>query len=138
MKLRPATNADVDVILALWRGAAAEPSVSDDADGIRGLLERDPEGLLVAEQDGHIVGTLAAAWDGWRGHLYRLAVHPDHRRRGIGGALVAEGEHRLRAKGARKIQGIVLADSAEARAFWETVGYVWDERVVRHAKTIVP
>jgi predicted MFS family arabinose efflux permease len=38
------------------------------------LLNADPEALLVAEVDGVVVGSLIAAWDGWRGSFYRLAV----------------------------------------------------------------
>jgi ribosomal protein S18 acetylase RimI-like enzyme len=41
----------------------------------------------VAEGDGEIVGALIAAWDGWRGNMYRLAVREGHRREGIGLAL---------------------------------------------------
>jgi ribosomal protein S18 acetylase RimI-like enzyme len=40
------------------------------------------------------VGTLVAAWDGWRGNMYRLAVLPEHRRAGIGRELVDAGYER--------------------------------------------
>ena len=36
----------------------------------------------------HIVGSVIAGWDGWRCHLYRLAVAPARRREGIGRALL--------------------------------------------------
>ena len=44
------------------------------------LIADSPAALLVAERDGEIVGVLIAAWDGWRGNMYRLAV-----REGAGG-----------------------------------------------------
>ncbi|MBI2168877.1 MAG: GNAT family N-acetyltransferase [Actinobacteria bacterium] len=136
--LRAATDADIDEVLRLWEVAAAEPSVTDDGDGVAALLARDPQALLLAvDSEGRIVGTLIAGWDGWRAGLYRLAVHPECRRRGVATELLAEGERRLRALGARKIQGIVLAENSVGREFWQSAGYPHDGRAVRHVK-IVP
>lgn len=137
LSIRPATGADIPAVLDFWLTAAAEPSVSDDADGVGALLARDPEALLIAEVDGTLVGTLAATWDGWRGHLYRLAVAPSARRNGVARALVAAAERRLVGLGARKIQGLVLTHNDTAREFWTAVGYGWDERIARHVKTLV-
>lgn len=69
-----------------------------------------------------MIGSLIAAWDGWRGSFYRLAVHPDHRRRGIGTALLREGERRLRARGAVRLTAILAGADPVAAGFWEAVG----------------
>lgn len=82
--IRTASTADVDSVLAIWetsRSAAADQP--DGRDDVLALLERSPDGLLVAETQGRVVGTLVAVWDGWRGSMARLAVLPDHRRAGI-------------------------------------------------------
>ena len=73
--IRPAASDDTPAVLAFWRDVAA-PTTTDDAHGIAALLARDPGALLVAESSGRIVGTVIAAWDGWRGNMYRLAVDP--------------------------------------------------------------
>ncbi len=70
-------------VFALWRAAELPPSVTDDVDSVRRLIAHDAAALLVAEIDGEIVGSLCGTGDGWRGNLYRLAVHPSHRRGGI-------------------------------------------------------
>ena len=61
-------------------------------DGLTRLLAADPQALLVAELDGVVAGSLIAAWDGWRGSFYRLAVSPEHRRKGLATMLLREGE----------------------------------------------
>ncbi len=68
-------------------------SVTDTLEDVIQVI-RHPEGsvALVAESDGLIVGSLIATWDGWRGNMYRLAVSPEFRRRGIAAALVSAGE----------------------------------------------
>ena len=74
----------------MWSAAAA-PTSTDDVDGVGALLERDPGALLVAEASGRIVGTVIAAWDGWRGSVYRIVVAPEHRRDGSRPAPVGRG-----------------------------------------------
>jgi ribosomal protein S18 acetylase RimI-like enzyme len=135
MILRSATPDDVDGVLALWRRAEAEPSATDDPASLFRLLEIDPDALLVAEEDGHLVGTAMVVFDGWRANLYRLAVVPERRRRGVGRALVEEGERRARARGARRFSAIVLAAEAPAVGFWEATGYRPDPRIIRFTKT---
>jgi ribosomal protein S18 acetylase RimI-like enzyme len=78
---------------------------------------------------------LIAAFDGWRGNLYRLAVHPDHRRRGVATRLVAAGEQQLHEQGCRRITALLVRDEDHATAFWPTVGYDLDERIDRYVKT---
>ncbi|MDP8929720.1 MAG: GNAT family N-acetyltransferase [Actinomycetota bacterium] len=134
--LRPCRAEEAGEVLNLWRSAGAEPSHTDDEAGIRGLIERDPDALLVAELDGRLVGTLIAAWDGWRANLYRLAVSPEFRRQGLGRRLLVEGERRLRSKGARRITALVHGDEGEAVVFWHSVGYAHDEEIRRYVKNV--
>jgi ribosomal protein S18 acetylase RimI-like enzyme len=122
--LRPAVVGDIPEILTFWTGAAAEPSSTDDADGVGALLERSPGSLIVAVDGDVIVGTVIAGWDGWRGALYRLAVAPSHRRRGIATALVAEAEQRLHHQGVRRMHLIVsTAGGPAAVDFWCSARY---------------
>jgi ribosomal protein S18 acetylase RimI-like enzyme len=121
--LRTGRVDDVGTVLDFWRRAEASPSSTESAEDVRGLLERDPDALIVADADGAIVGTLVAGWDGWRATFYRLAVDPAHRRHGLATALVRAGEERLRALGARRLNAIVESEEADAMAFWAAAGY---------------
>ena len=122
--LRAGTRADVDAVLTFWLDATAEPSTTDDADGLTALLERAPGALVLALDGDTIVGTIVAGWDGWRGALYRLAVEPSYRRRGIATRLVGEAESWLRDQGVRRMHLIASRAGGEtAESFWISTRY---------------
>src|SRR5262245_14199664 len=134
--IRPATVDDIEVVAALWAEVVVD-SFHDGADDVRRLLERDPDALLVAEDEGGgVVGTLIVGWDGWRGNLYRMAVAPAARRKRIAAALVTEGERRLADAGCRRISAVVVRDDEAAPAFWRSVGYDLDPAAKRFVKNL--
>lgn len=136
VRVRPAAASELDAVLGLWRRAGTRPSVSDDAPSLRRLLSHDPEALLVAELGGQLVGSLIAGWDGWRGNLYRLAVDPLARRRGVARALVAEGERRLSARGCQRIHAGVLRSQVAAEPFWTAATYERTRASVDYARSV--
>jgi len=132
-QLRPATAQDIGAVLALWQ-EAAEPTSTDSTEALGNLLHRDPGALIVAEADGCIVGSVIAGWDGWRGAIYRLAVAPDHRRRGLGQALLRAAEERLTGLGGRRLHAIVVESNADAVAFWTATDWEHQGGQLRFAK----
>jgi ribosomal protein S18 acetylase RimI-like enzyme len=134
--IRAASLGDTAEVLSVWQTADIAPSTTDDPLGIERLLERDPGALLVAIVDKRIVGTLIAAFDGWRGSMYRLAVLPLLRQHGVGGALVAAGERRLLDLGARRLSALIINENLEAVSLWEMCGYTQDPRMGRWIKTV--
>jgi ribosomal protein S18 acetylase RimI-like enzyme len=76
-----------------------------------------------AVNDGLIVGSIIVGWDGWRCHLYRLAVAPTHRRRGIGRTLITLAEDRFTSYGGTRADAMVLDDNTTAHPTWTTAGY---------------
>lgn len=118
--IRPARPDEAQQVLALWQEADATPSPTDTRDEVMKLLGEPAAVLLVAEAGGRLVGTVIGGWDGWRGNIYRLAVLPAYRRRGIARALVE-------------------SDHPWATDFWDSLGasgYRHDERMRRYVKTL--
>lgn len=70
-------------------------------------------------------------WDGWRGQMYRLAVDPAYRRRGVARQLVEAVETALRARGAKRITSLDFKDEPGAAEFWQSAGYSPDPATER-------
>jgi ribosomal protein S18 acetylase RimI-like enzyme len=134
--LRPATVVDIPAVLDFWKAAAENTNRVDSAPALERLLDRDPAALMLADEDGRIVGTLIAGWDGWRCHLYRFAVAPDRRRRGIGRALLDAAEQRFAGYGAERVDAMVLADNTMGQPAWAAAGYAPQPEWARWVKNI--
>jgi ribosomal protein S18 acetylase RimI-like enzyme len=133
--IRRGRPGDADAVLALWGSArSVAAAIADDADAVAGAIEQGA--LLVAEDGGAVVGTIVAGWDGWRGNMYRLAVLPSHRRRGIGRELVEAGEALLRRRGARRITALVGRGDPVAMGLWRAVGYGHDAQIARFVRNL--
>lgn len=124
-------------VLVLWAEARSEhASTPDRPEEVERLIDDSPAALFVAEQNGRIIGALIAAWDGWRGNMYRLAVRDGHRREGIGLALAKAGEDYLRECGVRRITALVAFDDEVAEGFWEAAGYPVDREIGRRVRNL--
>lgn len=135
--IRPCRLDECAHVLDLWRKAEAIPRPTDTLPDVERMVREHPDTLLVGEEDGRIVGSVIAGWDGWRGGIYRLAVLPECRRRGVAQALVAEAERRLAARGARRLSAMVARDEPQAVAFWNAApGWAREPRWLRYAKNL--
>ena len=106
--IRPFQDADA-VAIARLSTTVQWPSLTDP-EVVRRVCTAPGASSYVAVTDGHLVGWAQALGDGvLQSHLSFLAVHPDHRRRGIGRLLVVA---TFQATGTLRMD--LITDSAEA------------------------
>lgn len=135
--IRRCRHEDAQAVLDLWAQERSEhASTADRLEDVERLLGDSPAALLVAERGGEIVGALIAAWDGWRGNMYRLAVSKAHRRQGIGIALTRAGEEYLLNRGVSRVTALVAFEDEVAGAFWESAGYPQDREIGRRVRNL--
>jgi ribosomal protein S18 acetylase RimI-like enzyme len=138
LTFRSAVLADVDSILLFWRDAAEDSHrPTDTREGVHRLIHRDADALVLVTDDRLIVGSLVIGWDGWRCHLYRLAVRPEYRRRGVGTALLRRAEERFLAFGGARADAMVLDDNDSAHELWSRAGYSRQGEWSRWVKTLI-
>ena len=133
--IRAAEPGESVALLELWRHADAVPSVTDDAESVERMIGAGAVLVAVAgERD--IVGSIIATFDGWRAAVYRLAVHPEHQRKGVAKQLIAAAEDRLRGLGAKRVAANVVGDRDAAVATWSSAGFERDNRTVRYTRNL--
>ncbi len=116
---------DFAAVRELWEhaGPGIQLRRSNSPEEILKKVQRDPDLFLVAELDGKIVGTVLGGFDGRRGMMYHLAVAEAFRQCGIGAALMADLESRLRCKGCIRYYLLVTPDNEQAIRFYEQRGW---------------
>jgi len=129
---------DYPQVRELWADGGPGVSLrpSDELPEIEKRLQRDPELFMVAVEGERIVGVIMAGWDGRRGTLSHLVVSQDRRGCGIGSALVAEAEERLRALGCLRTHLLVFRGNTRASELYEHLGYEAMESILVMGKDL--
>jgi ribosomal protein S18 acetylase RimI-like enzyme len=135
--VRRCRHDDVSAVLELWALARSEhASTPDQREDVERLVNGSPAALLVAEDAEQVVGVVIAAWDGWRGNIYRLAVDDAYRRQGVGLQLTHAAEDYLRGCGGGRVTALVAFDDEAAGSFWDVAGYPQDADIGRRVRNI--
>ena len=129
MEIRPFHPGDADAVVALWRRCDLVRPWNDPYKDIERKLAVRPDLFLVGLVEGAIVAAVMAGYEGHRGWINYLAVDPGHQRRGLGRAILAAAEARLRASGCPKINLQVRRSNTQVLAFYRAIGYLEDDAV---------
>lgn len=133
--VEPASHADRDAVIGLWRAANLTRPWNDPGADFDLALENPTSTILVARQQGALVGSVMTGFDGHRGWVYYLASDPERPLRGIGKALMKAAEQWLRGLDCPRIRLMVRTDNLAARGFYTAIGYE-DQDVVTLGRTL--
>ncbi len=128
LTIRPAETADAEAISGLLGELEHVTSAGEVAVRLPGLLAAGDE-VLLAERDGQVVGLLGLHVTSVLhraaplGRITSLVVTAEARRKGVGRALVAAGEARMRARGCGQVEVTSHGRRTEAHAAYERLGY---------------
>ncbi|MFE9028049.1 GNAT family N-acetyltransferase [Streptomyces iakyrus] len=138
LTFRPATDADVDELVALiesaYRGDDSRAGWTTEADILEGQ-RTDPEGvlavikspdsrLLTVEKDGRTVACCQLEHQGEHAYFGMFAVSPRLQGAGLGKVIIAEAERQARETwGVREMQMTVISVRDDLIAWYERRGY---------------
>ena len=135
LAISPITDADVPAVIALWQRCGLTRPWNDPSADIA-FARRGPSSTILigrqdsANKDGAIVATAMVGHEGHRGWVYYVAVDPDAQHKGHGRAIMTAAEDWLRQSGVAKIMLMVRPDNTQVQAFYESIGYDEQKRVI--------
>ncbi len=130
LAITAATEADDAQLIVLWERCGLTRSWNDPKTDIARARQGPASDILIGREAGKIVASIMVGHDGHRGSVYYVSVDPDHRKKGYGRAIMEAAEEWLRAHGIDKLNLMVRAGNTQAQAFYETLDYDEQERVV--------
>jgi ribosomal protein S18 acetylase RimI-like enzyme len=130
LAIAPIEDADIADVIALWQRCGLTRPWNDPAGDIALARKGANAAVLVGRDDSGIVASVLVGYDGHRGWVYYLAVDPECRHNGYGRIVMDAAEDWLRARGIEKMQLMVRPDNSQVRAFYQSIGYFEQERIV--------
>ena len=140
MTIRPMRMEDYGGVVEVWRSAGLDykPAGRESRAAIERQLEHYSGSMLVAEEEGRIVGVALGTHDYRKGWINRLAVAPDMQGCGIAKTLIAAVEGELERLGVLIFSGCIISDNEASRRLAGKAGYEWHEDVEYFSKKLKP
>jgi GNAT superfamily N-acetyltransferase len=130
LTVKPIEDGDIAEVIALWQRCGSTRPWNDPARDIAVARKEANATVLLGRNGGTLVASVLVGHDGHRGWVYYVTVDPDHRLEGYGRAIMAAAEDWLRTRGIEKLQLMVRGDNVKVHAFYQSLGYFEQERVV--------
>lgn len=137
MEVRQFQPEDEEDVVQLWQDCGLAVPWNDPRKDIQRKLTVQPEMFLVGFSDDQLIASAMAGYDGHRGWINYLAVHPDYRHAGLGRLMMEKAEASLRAAGCPKINLQVRSSNTAVIEFYNALGFKADD-VVSLGKRLEP
>ncbi len=126
MQIRPFQTSDEAAVIAIWQACDVTRAWNDPHKDIVRKLTVQPELFVVGMEANELIASAMFGFEGHRGWVNYLAVHPAHQRKGHARALMQWGEEALKERGCPKINLQVRSSNAAVIAFYQSLGYGFD------------
>ena len=129
MLVRPYRTDDEESLVSLWQVCELTVPWNNPHKDIARKLQVQPELFLVGILDSRLIATVMGGYDGHRGWINYLAVHPDFQGNGYGQEIMNSVETGLREMGCPKINLQIRAGNNKIASFYQKLGFTNDHVV---------
>ena len=138
IRIRTYQDKDREQVISLWKTCKLTRPWNDPNKDIDRKNGVGNELFIILEVENQLIGTVMGGYDGHRGVMNYLAVHPKLQGRGFGKILVEAIENKLVNLGCPKVNLLIRRDNHEVRHFYESVQYSKQEDVLVYGKRLIP
>lgn len=140
MIIRDYEPTDYDALVALWEeaGLPVKKTGRDAREALERQIASGAAFILLADDNGKIIGAILGSHDGRKGWLNRLAVAAPYRRAPLGVAvrLVAAAEERLRALGLEIFACLIERDNVASIDLFRKLDYERSDNIIYFRKLL--
>ena len=136
--IRPYEDSDKEQVINLWMKCDLIRPWNDPHKDINRKKGKGSDLFIILEYKDEIIGTVMGGYDGHRGIMNYLAVHPKFQRKGFGAILVSEIEKKLVKLGCPKINLLVRKDNLKVSKFYQKIDYDNQTDVLIFSKRLIP
>ena len=129
MLVRPYRTDDEEFLVSLWQVCELTVPWNNPHKDIARKLQVQPELFLVGILDSRLIATVMGGYDGHRGWINYLAVHPDFQGNGYGQGIMNSVETALREMGCPKINLQIRTGNDKIGSFYQKLGFTNDQVV---------
>ena len=137
MKIRQFKMDDEKQLVQIWNDSGLIVPWNNPHRDIQRKARIQPELFLVGIYENRLVASVMGGYDGHRGWVYYLSVHPDYQRKGFARQMMLEIEDRLHKIGCPKINLQVRNTNLKVIEFYKRIGYKLDD-VLSFGKCLDP
>ena len=124
--IRPFQTEDEASVISLWQLCELTVPWNNPYKDIARKLKVQPELFLVGMLEKHLIASVMGGYDGHRGWINYLAVHPDFQGQGYAKQIMASVESELRKTGCPKINLQVRSGNDKVNTFYQKLGFTED------------
>jgi len=137
LHIRSFAPQDIESVVKLWQVCDLLKPWNNPYLDIERKGKIMPELFLIGEIDDDVVASAMAGYDGHRGWVYYLAVHPSHQNKHYGQQIMKFVENRLIELGCPKLNLLVRTSNLSAIEFYKKLDYT-EDACVTLGKRLIP